>query len=86
MITNGVRLEQDVKISILTNNLLTAILQNVNTRLLLNTLILRSGSDLSSLSHVYLYEESAPNILITNKTPLPSTINEITHFPFPQCE
>ena len=58
MITNGVSLEQDLKITILINNLPTAILQKVNTILLLNTLILRSGSDLFSLSYVYLYEES----------------------------
>ena len=86
MITNGVRLEQDLKITILTNNSLTAILQKVNTILLLNTLILRSGSDLFSLLYAYLYEESVPNILITNETLLPSTINEITCFLFPQCE
>ena len=83
MITNGVRLEQDLKITILINNLPIVILQKVNTILLLNTLILRSGSDLFSLSYVYLYEESVPNILITNETPLPSTINEITCFLFP---
>ena len=83
MITNGVRLEQDLKITILTNNSLTAILQQVNTILLLNTLILRSGLDLFSLSYVYLYEESVPDILIANETPLSSTITEITHFPFP---
>ena len=49
-------------------------------------LTLRSGSDLFSLSYVYLYKESVPDILITNETPFPSTINEITHIPFPQYE
>ena len=86
MIINEVRLGQDLKTTILTNNLLTAILQKVNSILLLNTLILRSGSDLFSLSYVYLYEEPVPDILLPNETQFPSKINEITCFPFPQSE
>ena len=83
MITNGVKLEQDLKITILTNNSPTVILQKVNIILLLNMLILRSGSDLFSFSYVYLYEESVPDILLTNETPLPTTIKEITNFLLP---
>ena len=56
--------------------------EKVNNILLLNMLMLRSDSDLFSLSYIYSYREPVPNILTTNETPLPSTVNKITHFHF----
>ena len=50
--------------------------QKVSTKLLLNMLILRSDSDLDSLSYVYLYGEPVSNLLMTNENPLPSTMNQ----------